>query len=104
MPVQLAPFAGLNTVKSSSGVLQSRDACLGGHCHDRHTWAAVATSANGPRSTAVLWRCRQAAAGLRLAVSGSAALPLRLFDGWQELAGELPVGLSKCWTLGFGSR
>lgn len=31
--------------------------------------------------------CRQAAAGLRLAVSGSAPLPLRLFDAWHHLAG-----------------
>jgi hypothetical protein len=34
-------------------------------------------------------------------VSGSAPLPLRLFDDWRELAGE-PRALSACGVLGVG--
>lgn len=36
-------------------------------------------------------RMSAAAGGLRLAVSGSAALPVRLFDQWQAIAGEPPL-------------
>lgn len=96
MRVHLAPFPELNTFRMV--VLHSRSVWMGGHCHYRHTWTAVVEFVPSPKTTessalqAALHppcarRCRQAAAGLRLAVSGSAPLPLRLFDGWRELAG-----------------
>jgi malonyl-CoA/methylmalonyl-CoA synthetase len=44
-------------------------------------------------------RARRAAAGLRLATSGSAALPVSLAEWWQGLAGSIPLerfGMTEC--------
>src|SRR5262249_47342452 len=47
-------------------------------------------------------RWRSAARGLRLATSGSAALPVRLADRWRELSGALPLERFGMTEIGVG--
>lgn len=64
-----------------------------------NVWMAVPTMYHRLRERGDEARARRGAAGLRLATSGSAALPVSLAEWWQGLSGAIPLerfGMTEC--------
>jgi malonyl-CoA/methylmalonyl-CoA synthetase len=75
---------------------------------DKSVWMAVPTmyakllEAFDAASSASQDRCAGAARSLRLATSGSAALPVTLADRWRKIAGEIPLERFGMTEIGVG--